>query len=84
MLRSEIASGLRAIPAARCAVIAFSVEETPREVFVVAVTYGGADWTARPRPPEHAIFYVQEVHRIAIIGVPHRAIDVAAYFGELR
>ena len=32
----------------------------------------------------HVIFYVQQVHRIAIIGVLHRAMDVAAYLGEPR
>ncbi len=43
----HILPGLRAIPAARRAVIAFSVDDTAREVYVIAITYGGADWIGR-------------------------------------
>lgn len=46
-LRDEIAPGLRAIPAGRKAVIAFTVEDDAAEVLIYAVTYGGADWAAR-------------------------------------
>ncbi|MEE2525336.1 type II toxin-antitoxin system RelE/ParE family toxin [Hyphobacterium sp. HN65] len=48
-VRDEIAPGLRAIPAGRKAVIAFSVDDAAREVFIHAVTYAGADWMARRR-----------------------------------
>ena len=30
----------------------------------------------------HVIFYVRRADRIAIIGVPHRAMDIEAYFGR--
>lgn len=46
-LRHEILPGLRAIPAARRGVIAFTVDETTREVFVHIIAYGGADWASR-------------------------------------
>jgi len=46
-LRDEIASGLRAIPAARKAVIAFVVDDNQWEILIYAVTYGGADWAMR-------------------------------------
>jgi len=48
-VRDEIVPGLRAIPAARRAVIAFTVDDSTREVLVQAVTYGGADWVGRSR-----------------------------------
>ena len=48
-IRDDIVPGLRAIPAARRAVIAFSVDDAEAEVLVQAVTYGGADWAARTR-----------------------------------
>lgn len=48
-LRSEIAPGLRAIPAGRKAVIAFAVDDDVTEVLIYVVTYGGADWTVRSR-----------------------------------
>lgn len=46
-IRDEIAPGLRAIPAGRRGVIALTVDDTSRTVFVHAVTYAGADWMAR-------------------------------------
>ena len=46
-LRAEIAPGLRAIPAGRKAVIAFSVNEAAREVLVHVIGYAGSDWIAR-------------------------------------
>ena len=49
LLRDEMAPGLRAIPAGRRAVVAFTVDDEAGEVFIHAVTYGGADWTARIR-----------------------------------
>lgn len=48
-VRDEIAPGLRAIPAGRKAVIAFTVDDTAQEVFIRAVSYGGADWVGRSR-----------------------------------
>lgn len=46
-LRDEVAPGLRAIPAGRRAVVAFLVDDEVREVRVLAITYGGADWMGR-------------------------------------
>ena len=45
--RDHILPGLRAIPAARRAVIAFTVDDETREVHLLAITYGGADWITR-------------------------------------
>ena len=45
--RDEIAPGLRAIPAGRRGVVVFTVDDEAGEVFIHAVTYGGADWAAR-------------------------------------
>lgn len=46
-LRDEIALGLRAIPAVRKAVVAFTVDEQAGEVLIYAITYCGADWVGR-------------------------------------
>lgn len=46
-IRDEIAPGLRAIPAGRRAVVAFTVDDAAREVLIYAVSYAGADWIAR-------------------------------------
>lgn len=48
-LRHEIAPGLRAIPAGRRAVIAFTVDDATRSVLVHAISYGGADWISAVR-----------------------------------
>lgn len=48
-LRNEIAPGLRAIPAGKRAVIAFTVDDADEEVFVHVVSYSGADWISRSR-----------------------------------
>lgn len=48
-IRDEIAPGLRAIPAGRRAVIAFTVDDDAREVLVHCVTYSGGDWASRSR-----------------------------------
>ena len=45
--RDEIAPGLRAVPAGRKAVIAFTVDDEKRDVLIHAVTFAGADWIAR-------------------------------------
>ena len=52
-VRDDIAPGLRAIPAARRAVIAFTVDDATAEVLIQAVTYGGADWMGRTRSRTH-------------------------------
>ena len=46
-IRNEIAPGVRAIPAGRKAVVAFTVDDKACEVLIHAVTYAGADWVAR-------------------------------------
>jgi toxin ParE1/3/4 len=46
-LRHEIVPGLRVIPAARRGVVAFTVDDATREVFVHIISYGGADWASR-------------------------------------
>lgn len=48
-LRHEIAPGLRAIPAGRRAVVAFTVDDATRTILVHAITYGGADWITAVR-----------------------------------
>ena len=48
-IRDEIAPGLRAIPAGRKAVIAFTVDDDTCEVFIHVVGYAGADWIAHSR-----------------------------------
>lgn len=47
--RDEVMPGLRAIPAGRKGVIAFTLDDERREVMIQAVAYGGADWIARSR-----------------------------------
>jgi len=47
--RDEIAPGLRAIPAGRKAVVAFTVDAEAGEVDVPAVTHAGADWISRSK-----------------------------------
>jgi plasmid stabilization system protein ParE len=46
-LRDDIAPGLRAIPAGKKAVVAFTVDDEAGEVLIYAITYGGADWIGR-------------------------------------
>lgn len=49
-VRNEVAPGLRVVPSAdRHAAVAFVVSDETREVLIIAVTYGGADWIARSR-----------------------------------
>lgn len=48
-IREDIAPGLRAIPAARRGVIAFTVDDAAAEVLIHAVTYGGAEWVRQIR-----------------------------------
>ncbi len=46
-LHDEIASGIRAIPTGRKAVVAFLVDDDAGEVLIHAVTYGATDWVMR-------------------------------------
>jgi len=46
-IRDEIAPVLRAIPAGRRTVVAFTVDDAAREVLIYAVSYAGADWIVR-------------------------------------
>lgn len=46
-VRNEIFPGLRVIPAASKAVICFTVDDDRAEVYIVCISYGGADWQAR-------------------------------------
>lgn len=46
-LRDDIAPGLRAIPAGKMAVVAFTVDDEAGEVLIYAINYGGADWIGR-------------------------------------
>jgi len=45
--RDEICPGLRVTTAATKAVVCFKVDETDRAVFIICVTYAGADWVSR-------------------------------------
>lgn len=45
-IRNEIYPGLRAIPTARKGVIAFVVDDEAMAVYIVSITYAGADWFA--------------------------------------
>ncbi len=44
-LRSEIAHGLRAIPAAGKGVVCFTVDDEHQVVRIVAIGYAGSNWT---------------------------------------
>lgn len=46
-LRNDIYPGLRAIPTARKGVITFVVDDSQKAVYVVSITYAGADWLKR-------------------------------------
>ena len=43
-LRNEITPGLHAIPTARKGVVTFIVDDEEQTVFIVSITYAGADW----------------------------------------
>ena len=47
--RDENSPWLRAVPAGRKAVVAFTVDDDNREVHMHAVAYTGADWGARSK-----------------------------------
>ena len=44
-IRDEIASGLRAIPAADKGVVCFVVDDDNHVVCIIAIGYAGSDWT---------------------------------------
>jgi len=46
-IRSELGVAVRAIPAGRKGVVVFEVDDTTTTVFVLAITYGGADWISK-------------------------------------
>ena len=48
-IRDDIAPGLRAIPAERRAMIAFTVHDVTEEELIHAVTCNGGDWARRSR-----------------------------------
>ncbi len=45
-IRDDIAPGLRAIPTAKKGVVAFTVDDAEESVFIISMTYAGADWIA--------------------------------------
>jgi len=46
-LRNEIYPNLRAIPVAKKGVMTFIIDEEEKAVFIVSITYAGADWFKR-------------------------------------
>ncbi|WP_299030948.1 type II toxin-antitoxin system RelE/ParE family toxin [uncultured Sulfitobacter sp.] len=46
-IRSELGVAVRAIPAGRKGIVVFEVDENTTTVFVLAITYGGADWISK-------------------------------------
>ncbi|MDM9647614.1 type II toxin-antitoxin system RelE/ParE family toxin [Rhizobium sp. S163] len=48
-IRSDLYPGLRAIPASEKATVCFTVNDEAQSVFVLCISYGGADWQARVR-----------------------------------
>ena len=46
-IRNELGVAVRAIPAGRKGVVVFEVDDSTTTVFVLAITYGGADWTSK-------------------------------------
>ncbi len=46
-LRHELLPGLRAIPASEKGVVCFTVDDHDQSVFIICVSYAGADWMAR-------------------------------------
>ena len=51
-LRHELLPGLRAIPAGEKGVVCFTVDDRDQSVFIICVTYAGADWMARVKERE--------------------------------
>lgn len=46
-IRNEVFEGLRAIPAGQKGVVCFTIDEEDKTVFIICVTYAGADWSER-------------------------------------
>ena len=46
-IRDDIYLGLRAIPVARKGVMTFTVDDGMQSVYMVSITYAGADWIKR-------------------------------------
>ena len=46
-IRNDLYPGLRAIPVTRKGVITFTVDDETQSVFIVSITYAGADWIRR-------------------------------------
>ncbi|WP_160010118.1 type II toxin-antitoxin system RelE/ParE family toxin [Rhizobium sp. 18055] len=46
-IRDDIHPGLRAVPASEKAVVCFTVDDLTHSVFIICISYGGADWQAR-------------------------------------
>ncbi|WP_085310394.1 type II toxin-antitoxin system RelE/ParE family toxin [Planktotalea arctica] len=46
-IRSELGVAVRAISAGRKGVVVFEVDDSTTTVFVLAITYGGADWISK-------------------------------------
>ena len=46
-LRNDIYPGVRAIPSAKKGVITFTVDEAEHAIYVISITYAGADWISR-------------------------------------
>lgn len=46
-IRDDIFPNLRAIATARKGVVSFIVDDEEKSVFIISVTYAGADWIAR-------------------------------------
>jgi toxin ParE1/3/4 len=51
-VRNELRPGLRAIPAGEKGVVCFTVDEDDQSVFIICVTYAGANWVARIKERE--------------------------------
>lgn len=45
--QTEAGSTVRVIPAGRKGIIAFEIDENTTTVFVIAVAYGGPEWTSK-------------------------------------
>jgi toxin ParE1/3/4 len=50
--RNDLRSDLRAIPAGEKGVVCFTVDDRDQSVFIICVSYAGADWMARVKERE--------------------------------
>ncbi|MDM9626587.1 type II toxin-antitoxin system RelE/ParE family toxin [Rhizobium sp. S152] len=48
-IRSDLYPSLRAVPASEKAVVCFTVNDEAQSVFILCVSYGGANWQERVR-----------------------------------